>query len=67
MALDLHDVLISIGGLVYQHVPRSSPDGYQVIALLVPGQLAYTGLGDGRTLILADSLAAIKPALFLQS
>lgn len=66
MALDLHDVLIGIGGLVNQHIPRSSPDGYQIIALLVPGQFAHAGLGDSGALILADGLAAVEPALVLQ-
>lgn len=67
MTLDLHDVLVGIGGLIYQHIPRSSPNGYQIIALLIPGQFAHTGLGDSGALVLADGLAAVKPALVLQS
>lgn len=67
MTLDLHDILVGIGGLVDQHIPRSSPDRYQIVSLLVPGQFADAGLGDRGSLVLSDGLAAVEPALVLQS
>lgn len=67
VALDLHHVLAGVGGLVDQHVAGGGADGDEVVALLVPGELAHAGLRDGRPLVLADGLPAVEPALVLQA
>jgi len=68
VALDLHDVLVGIAGLIEQNIARSGPDSDVVtIALLVPRKLRNTGLGDSGPLILSDCFLAVEPALVLQT
>lgn len=67
MALDLHNVLVGVGGLEDQDVSRSSADGNKIIALLVPGKLTNACLRYTGAFILGNGLLAVKPAFVLET
>lgn len=67
MALNLHNILVGIVGLISEDIARSRPDCDDVRSLFIPRHLTHTGPRDARALVFADGLLALEPAIIMQS